>query len=47
MTKKIFITRQVPELAIKMLRDKGYEVKVGDFKLPPTKKTAHACSEGL
>ncbi len=38
MNKKIFITRQVPELAIKMLRDKGYEVKVGDFKVPPTKK---------
>ncbi len=38
MNKKIFITRVVPQLAIDMLTAKGYEVSVGDFKVPPTKK---------
>lgn len=28
MAKKIFVTRQIPEIGIKMLRDKGYEVDV-------------------
>ena len=26
---KIFVTRQIPEIGIKLLKDKGYEVKVG------------------
>lgn len=36
--KKIFITRMIPELGIKLLKDKGYEVTVGAWKTPPTKK---------
>ncbi len=35
---KIFITRQIPELGIKMLQDKGYEVTIGSWKTPPSKK---------
>lgn len=35
---KIFITRMIPELGIKILKDKGYEVTIGTWKTPPTKK---------
>jgi len=28
---KIFVTRKIPEIGIKMLREKGYEVEVSDF----------------
>ncbi|MCI5108797.1 MAG: D-glycerate dehydrogenase [Candidatus Pacebacteria bacterium] len=35
---KIYITRQIPEPALKILRDRGYEVTVGDGIRPPTKK---------
>jgi len=28
---KVFVTRRIPEIGIKMLRDKGYEVDVSDF----------------
>ncbi|MES3031048.1 MAG: D-glycerate dehydrogenase [Patescibacteria group bacterium] len=36
--KKIYITRQIPELGIKMLTDKGYEVDVNTKDRPLTKK---------
>lgn len=36
--KKIFITRQIPENGIKMLREKGYDITVGKNKTPPTQK---------
>lgn len=36
--KNIFITRQIPEVGIKMLQDKGYDVTIGKYKTPPTKK---------
>lgn len=33
----IYVTREIPEIGIKMLKDKGYTVVVGDAKIPPTK----------
>ncbi len=36
--KNIFITRPVPGSCMHMLHDKGYNVTVGKFKVPPTKK---------
>jgi glyoxylate reductase len=36
--KKIFVTRKIPEIAFKMLKDKGYEVDLGPYKVPPTNK---------
>ncbi|MCF7865460.1 MAG: D-glycerate dehydrogenase [Candidatus Pacebacteria bacterium] len=36
--KKIFVTRNIPEIAFKMLKDKGYEVELGKYKVPPTNK---------
>lgn len=36
--KKIFITRNIPEKAIRTLKEKGYEVTIGKFKTPPTQK---------
>ncbi len=36
--KKIYITREIPEPAVTMLKDKGYEVTVGSGDRPPTKK---------
>lgn len=36
--KKIYITRAIPDIALKMLRDKGYEVDTGDSFEPPKKK---------
>src|ERR1035437_2366384 len=36
--KKIFITRQIPENGINILREKGYKVTVGKSKTPPTQK---------
>lgn len=38
MTKKIFITRRIPEIGIKILKEKGYEVEMGSYKVPPTAK---------
>jgi glyoxylate reductase len=34
----IYITRKIPEIGIKMLTDKGYNVEVGDSIIPLTKK---------
>lgn len=34
----IYVTRKVPDLAVKMLRDKGYDVEVGTSKVPLSKK---------
>lgn len=36
--KKIYVTRRIPELGIKMLTDKGYEVDVNTKNRPLTKK---------
>jgi glyoxylate reductase len=36
--KKIFITREIPEIGIKMLKDKGYEVDVSSEKHPLSQK---------
>jgi hypothetical protein len=36
--KKIFVTRRIPEIAFKMLKEKGYEVDLGTYKVPPTSK---------
>lgn len=35
---KIFITRTIPEIGIAALKNKGYEVVVGKWTTPPTKK---------
>ncbi len=35
---KVFITRQIPDIGISMLQEKGYEVVIGPWKVPPTKK---------
>ena len=33
MQKRIYVTREIPEIGIKMLKDKGYEVVIGkDYK---------------
>lgn len=37
MTKKIFVTREIPQLGIKMLEEKGYEVRVNESDSIPTK----------
>jgi lactate dehydrogenase-like 2-hydroxyacid dehydrogenase len=36
MTKKIFVTRPIPEIGLKMLRDKGYGVDVRESSVIPT-----------
>ncbi len=36
--KKIYITRQIPEVGIKMLKDKGYEIDISPKDRPLTKK---------
>ena len=36
--KQIYITREIPDPAKKMLEDKGHEVTVGTWDRPPTKK---------
>ncbi|MEO8637947.1 MAG: D-glycerate dehydrogenase [Candidatus Taylorbacteria bacterium] len=38
MTKKIFITRRIPEIGINRLKDRGYEVDIGKWIDPPTSK---------
>jgi glyoxylate reductase len=38
MTKTIFVTRQIPETGIKMLRDKGYVVDIREKDSMPTQK---------
>ena len=35
----VFITRQIPELGIRMLKDKGYNVTVGTSKVPLSRST--------
>ncbi len=35
---KVFITRQIPDIGISMLQEKGYEVVVGPWNVPPTKR---------
>ncbi len=35
---KVFITRRIPELGISMLKEKGYELVIGDWKVPPARK---------
>lgn len=37
-SKKIFVTREIPEIAFSMLSKKGYEVEIGKYKQPPTQK---------
>lgn len=34
----IFITRRIPDIGIKMLKDKGYQITQGTYKTPPSKK---------
>ncbi|MFZ2522211.1 MAG: D-glycerate dehydrogenase [Minisyncoccia bacterium] len=36
MSKNIYVTRRIPEIGLKMLRDKGYNVDVRDSDMPPT-----------
>jgi glyoxylate reductase len=36
--KNIFITRKVPEIAFNMLKEKGYSIELGSYKVPPTNK---------
>lgn len=38
MNKQIYITRKIPEVGLKLLRDKGIDFDMGDAKLPPNKK---------
>jgi glyoxylate reductase len=38
MAKIIYITRQIPEVGLKLLKEKGIEFDIGEHKLPPTKK---------
>ncbi len=38
MSKKIYITRRIPEAGLKLLREKGIEFDMGTSKLPPSKK---------
>lgn len=37
-TKNIFVTREIPKIACSMLKNKGYLVEVGSYKVPPTNK---------
>lgn len=38
MNKYIYITRKIPEVGLKLLREKGINFDIGDSKAPPTKK---------
>ncbi len=38
MSKQIYITREIPEAGLKLLREKGIEFDMGTSDLPPTKK---------
>lgn len=38
MSKQIYITRNIPEAGLKLLREKGINFDIGNFKKPPTKK---------
>jgi glyoxylate reductase len=38
MTKQIYITRNIPEAGLKLLREKGILFDIGKTKIPPTKK---------
>lgn len=38
MSKLIYCTRQIPQVGINLLKEKGYTVDIGNFKTPPTKK---------
>jgi glyoxylate reductase len=35
---KIFITREIPKVGIDMLLQNGYDIDIGEYKTPPTKK---------
>jgi glyoxylate reductase len=37
-TKRIYVTRPIPQIGIDILKEKGYIVEVGKYKVPPTKK---------
>jgi hypothetical protein len=39
MAKIIYITRQIPEVGLKLLKEKGIEFDIGEHKLPPTRKS--------
>jgi glyoxylate reductase len=39
----VFITRQIPEPGISLLKEKGYHVIVGNYKKPPTSKDIIRC----
>jgi hypothetical protein len=34
--KNIYVTRKIPEVGLKMLRDKGYNLDVRQDEMPPT-----------
>lgn len=36
--KKIFVTRQIPDIAYTLLKEKGCEIEKGTYKVPPTNK---------
>lgn len=38
MSKRIYITRRIPEIGLNLLREKGIEVDMGTDKLPPSNK---------
>lgn len=36
--KRIFVTRKIPQVAFDMLKEKGYQIDLGTYTVPPTKK---------
>jgi len=38
MNKHIYITRKIPDVGLKLLKEKGITFDIGQFKIPPTKK---------
>ena len=38
MQNRIYVTREIPEIGINMLKEKGYEVVVGNDKKPISQK---------
>ncbi|PJE74414.1 MAG: D-glycerate dehydrogenase [Candidatus Taylorbacteria bacterium CG10_big_fil_rev_8_21_14_0_10_41_48] len=38
MSKSVFVTREIPAIAIERLRSRGYTVDVGGWKVPPTQR---------
>lgn len=35
---RIYVTRKIPDIGIKMLQDKGYEIDIRDDRMPPTQE---------